>query len=137
MSGIRPPGGFKLAINRKKDNDVKTYRNGVTVNFFDVAVFLLSSLLTGGPRFNINIITGSGVMTIIVYKELTRNPEIKNLPIWILPNIWRLGLLRDIKFGKNVSDKKLLNAAKCQGLFPNCQITLSITLKLLRCVFLF
>ena len=81
MSGIRLPGGFKLAINRKKDNDVKTYRNGVTVNFFDVAVFLLSSLLTGGPRFNINIITGSGVMTIIVYKELTRNPEIKNLPI--------------------------------------------------------
>ena len=79
MSGIRPPGGFKLAINRKKDNDVKTYRNGVTVNFFDVAVFLLSSLLTG-PRFNINIITGSGVMTIIVYKELTRNPEIQKSP---------------------------------------------------------
>ena len=40
-------------------------------NFFDVAMFLLSSLVTG-PSFM------SGVMAIFVYKGLTRNPEIGN-----------------------------------------------------------
>ena len=54
-------------------------------------------------------------MTIFIFKKLTRNPEIGNTPVWILPNIWRLGRVRDAKFGTNVSNKKLLNAAKCQG----------------------
>ena len=31
------------------------------------------------PKFPDNIITGSGVMTIFVYKGLTRNPEIPRL----------------------------------------------------------
>ena len=66
-------------------------------------------------KFHVNIMTGSGVMTIFVYKGLTRNTEIGNTPFWVLPNIWRLGQARDTKFGKNVSNKMLLNAAKCQG----------------------
>ena len=66
-------------------------------------------------QFHVNIMTGSGVMTIFVYKGLTRNTEIGNTPFWVLPNIWRLGQARDTKFGKNVSNKMLLNAAKCQG----------------------
>ena len=34
--------------------------------------------------------TGSGVMTIIVYKRLTRSPEIaKTTYVWVLPNNWR------------------------------------------------
>ena len=66
-------------------------------------------------KFHINIMTGSGVMTIFVYKRLTRNTEIGNTPFWVLPNIWRLGRARDTKFGKNVSNKLLLNATKCQG----------------------
>ena len=32
-----------------------------------------------------------------------------------MPNIWRLGQATDSKFGTNVSNKKLLNATKCQG----------------------
>ena len=64
---------------------------------------------------HVNIITGSGVMTIIVYKGLIKNPKIGNTPGWGLPNIWRLGQVRDTKFGTNVSNKKLLNAPKCQG----------------------
>ena len=59
--------------------------------------------------------TGSGIMTNFVYKVLTRNPETRNTPVWVLPNIWRLGGVRDTKFGTNVSNKKLLNAAKCQS----------------------
>ena len=37
----------------------------------------MSTLVTG-PSFIVNIITGSGVMTIFFYKGLTRNPEIEN-----------------------------------------------------------
>ena len=39
-----------------------------------------SSVLTG-PKFHVNIITGSEAMTIFVYKGLTRNPEIANAAI--------------------------------------------------------
>ena len=81
-------------------------------NFFDVVLFLLSSYWS---KFHVNIITGSGVMTIFFYKGLTRNPEIRNTPIWVLPNIRRLGQIRDTKFGTNVSNKILLKAAKCQA----------------------
>ena len=50
--------------------------------FFDVAVFLLSSLVVvSWFRLHINIMTGPGVMTIFAYKELTRNPEIRNTPV--------------------------------------------------------
>ena len=65
-------------------------------------------------KFHVNITTGSGVMTIFFYKGLTIYPEIGNTPVWALPNIWRLGWVRDTKFGTNVSNEMLLNAAKCQ-----------------------
>ena len=54
-------------------------------------------------------------MTIFVYQGMTRNAEIRKTLFEFLPKIWRLGQVRDTKFGKNVSDKMLLNAAKCQG----------------------
>ena len=66
-------------------------------------------------KFHVNIITGSGIMTIFFYKGLTRNPEIGNTPVWVLPNIWRLGRIMDTKFGTNVSNRMLLNASKFQG----------------------
>ena len=34
------------------------------------------------------------------------------LPLRVLPNIWRLGQVSDSKFGRNVSNKVLLNTAK-------------------------
>ena len=36
-------------------------------------------------KFHVNVITGSGVMTIFFYKGLTRNPEIGYIPVWVLP----------------------------------------------------
>ena len=54
-------------------------------------------------------------MIIFFYKGLTKNQEIGNTPVWVLPNIWRLGWVRDTKFGADVSNELLLNAAKCQG----------------------
>ena len=66
-------------------------------------------------KFHVNIIIGFGVVTISFYKELNRNPEIGNTPVWVLPNIWRLGQVWNTKFGANMSNKMLLNTSKCQG----------------------
>ena len=52
-------------------------------------------------------------MTIFFYKELARNPDIENTTVF--PNIWKLGWVRDTKFGTSVSNEMLLNAAKCKG----------------------
>ena len=54
-------------------------------------------------------------MTIFVYKGLTRNPEIGNTTIGVLPDIFRLGRVRDTEFGMNAFNGMLLNAGKCQG----------------------
>ena len=56
-------------------------------------------------------------MTIFFYKELTRNLEIGNNPIWVLLNIWRLGWVMDSKFDTSASNEMLLNAAKCLTAF--------------------
>ena len=50
VSGIRSPDCFKLARNPKNDNDVTIFRHDVNINFFDVVLFHLSSLVTG-PSF--------------------------------------------------------------------------------------
>ena len=65
-------------------------------------------------KFHVNVITGSGVVTICVYKELTRKPEIRNICVWVFPKIWRLGRVRNTIFGTNVSNKKILNNVKYQ-----------------------
>ena len=54
-------------------------------------------------------------MTISFYKALTRNLEILNNPVWALPNIWRLGRVKNTKFGAKATKKLLLNPAKFQG----------------------
>ena len=84
-------------------------------NFFDVVLFLFFFVkFSYWSKFHVNIITGSGVMTIFFCKGLTRNPKIGNTPVWVLPNIRRLGGVWDTKFGKSVSNEMLLNAAKYQ-----------------------
>ena len=83
-------------------------------DFFDIVLYLVSSLVPGF-KFHLNIITGSEVMTIYFYKGMTRNPEIRNTPVWVLPDTWRLQRVSDNKFGTDVSNSMLLNAAKCQG----------------------
>ena len=79
-------------------------------NVFDVEVFLLSILVTGP---SVNIITVSRVRTI--YHWLNRNPEIGNISVGVLQNVWRLGWVRDTQFSTNVSHEVLLNAEKFQA----------------------
>ena len=45
-------------------------------NFFDV-FFVFFVKFSYCSKFHVNIIPGSGVMTILFYKGLTRNPEMK------------------------------------------------------------
>ena len=86
----------------------------VIVKFFWLFFFCLVKF-SYWSKFHVNIITGSGVMTISFYKGFTRNPEIGKTLARLLPNIWRLGWVKNTKFGRNVSNKMLLNSAKCQG----------------------
>ena len=114
VSGIRPPDCSKLAKNHKNDNDVTILRHDVNLKFFwRCFVFLVK--FSYWSKFHFNIITGSGIMAIFFYKGLTRNPEVRNTPVWVLPNIWGLGRAMDTKFRMNVSNRMLRNAAKFQG----------------------
>ena len=79
-------------------------------NFF---VFLFK--FSYWSKFHVNIITGSGVMTIYFCKGLTRNLQIGNTPIRVFPNIWRLEQVSNTKFGKIIFNKVLLNPEKFQG----------------------
>ena len=80
--------------------------------FFDVVLFLLWSLVTGLSFMSIP----SLVVELWQFSFIRDwNTEIENIPLWVLPNIWRLGQVGDSKFGTKVSNKILLNAAKCQG----------------------
>ena len=51
--GIRFPDCSELAKNPKNDNDVIIFPHNVNVNFFDVVLFLLSSLVTGSSSMSI------------------------------------------------------------------------------------
>ena len=41
--------------------------------------------------------------------------KIRNTNVWVLPIIWRLGRVKNTKFGTNVSNEMLLRPSKCQG----------------------
>ena len=93
-----------MAINWKNDTGATICQNDIII------IFVILPCLFCQISF-----TGSGVLTIFIYRGLTRNPEIRNTHTWVLLNIWRLGHVRDTEFGTNVSNEMLLNAAKCQG----------------------
>ena len=63
-------------------------------------------------------------MTIFFYQGLTRNPEIGNTPVWVLPNIWRLGRVMDTKFGTN-------SVIGCYWMLQNSRVTASTVFELL------
>ena len=113
VSGIWPPDCSKLAKNPKSDTDVIIFRHDVKFNSF--LTFCFSCQVCHCSKFHVNIITGSGIMTIFFYKGLTRNPDIGNTLVWVLFNIWRLGQVMGTKFGTNIPNKMLLNTAKFQS----------------------
>ena len=96
-------------IGRKfgKSNDVTIFRHEVTIKIF-WRCFVSSVKFSYWSKFHVNIIIGSGVMTIFFYKGLTRNPEIGNTPVWVLSNIWRVRWVANTKFDKIVLPYKAL-----------------------------
>ena len=93
LSGIRLPDCSKLAINPKSESDVIIFRHDLSVKVFWWS-FVSLVKFRYCFRFHVNIITGSGVMTIFFYKGLTGNLEIRNTSVWVLPNIWGQGQVR-------------------------------------------
>ena len=107
LSRIRLPDCSKLTTNLKNTNDAIICRNNFIINFFDVALFVLSGLVSG-PSF---MLTSSLVLEfwqVLAIKVLTKNPDIENIPVWDLSNIWRQGQFRDTKFSMNASNKMLV-----------------------------
>ena len=115
VSGIRPLDCSKLVKNPNNDNDITIFWHDVNIKIFFWRYFVSLVKFSYWSKFHVNIITSSGIKTIFFYKGLTRNLEIRNTSVWVLPNIWRLGRVMDTKFGMNVSNRMLLNAAKFQG----------------------
>ena len=76
-------------------------------------------------KFHVNIMTGSGFMTVFVYKGLTRNLEIESTPIWVLPNIWRPEQVKDTKL-------KRMSLIKHSWMLQNAWVTAFTDSKLLN-----
>ena len=77
---MRTGSGFRIAPNLPYIGKM-TMTSQLSKNlliFFYLAVFLLSTLVTG-QKFHVNIMTG--VKKIFAYKRLTRNLEIVNTPV--------------------------------------------------------
>ena len=106
-------GWLQIGHKLVKDNDVRICWYDFIVKFFwSYHISLVNS--SYWFKFHVNIVIDFGVMTILVYKRLTRNPDFKNIPVWVLSNIPRIGWVMDTKFATNISNKNSLNAAKCQ-----------------------
>ena len=76
MSGIGPPDCSKLVKNPKNDNDVTIFRHDVIVKFFWRCYVSLVKF-SYWSKFYVNIITGSGIITIFSYNW----PEIRKWEI--------------------------------------------------------
>ena len=63
----------------------------------DAVLFLLPKLVTG-PSFMSIFSVALESYDNFLYKGLTRSLEIGNTPVYILPNIWRLGQVKYTKF---------------------------------------
>ena len=98
--------GFQIAPIGHKLEKWQWYHNSKT--WHQCQIYLILPILFS------NLVISSSFMSMTT-RGLTRNPEIGNTPVCILPNIWRLGRVRDTKFRMNVSNEMLLNAAKCQS----------------------
>ena len=114
---MRPKSGFQIALNWPQIGKGQWLHDLLIWHHCHVFLHCFVSLLKFSywSKFHANIITGSGVMTIYFYKGFTRYPKIGNTNVCVLPNIWRLRRVRDTSFGTDVSNKMLLNAAKCQS----------------------
>ena len=112
VSQIWLPDCSKLAVNWENDNDISIFQHVIVNSLWCCFISLVK--FSYWSKFHVNFITCSRVMTISFYNGLTKNLEIRNTPVWILPNTWRLGQVRNTTFGTNISNKMLLNASNAR-----------------------
>ena len=110
---VRNPASGILQICHKSEksqwrHNVPTWRHR---HFYDVGLFLLSSLVIGSSFMSIS----SLVLELWQFIFIRVWPEIGNTPVWVLPNIWRLEQVKDVRLGTNVSNEILLKLAKCMS----------------------
>ena len=129
---MRPKYGFWIVINWSQIGKMAMLQlfdmTSSSIFFWRYIVCLAN--FSYWSKFHVNIITGSGIMTIFFYKGLTRNPEIGNTPVWVLRAIWRMGPVTNIKFGTNVSNK-MTSLIKCYWMLQNARVK-TVTVSELR-----
>ena len=81
--------------------------------FFDVVLCFLSSLDGASFKSISSLVLELRQFTFI--RDGQKIQKSKKKKILVLPNIWRLEQVRDTKFGTDIFNEMLLNAAKCQG----------------------
>ena len=106
---MHPESGFPIALNWPKLG--KVIGTSQFTNMTLLPIFLCCCIFVVKfnycSKFHFNIITGSGVIAIFVYKILIENLEIGIIPVWILPNwgeLGGLGWVRDTRFGTKVTE---------------------------------
>ena len=105
----------------------------MTLKFFNMTsssnflwrCFVLCDRFSYWSKFHVNIITGSGLMTIFFYQGLTRNMEIRNTPVWVLTNNLRLGEL-------GIPNLAQISLIKCYWMLQNDRVTAFTVSELLR-----
>ena len=114
-SGIRLSDGCKLAINRKKDNDVKICRYEVIVNFSDAAVFFLSRLVTGPSFMSMSWL----VLKLWQFSFIKNWPEVRKSKI---PPSEFCPISRD--WGKlRIPNLAQMSLIKCYWMLENARVT--------------
>ena len=114
---MRPESGFWISPNWPKTGKTvmtsQFFDIRLSLNFFDVALFLLSSLVTV-PIF---MSLSSLVLELWQFLFIRDWPKIRkrDCPRLSFAQYLETGRVKKTKFGTNISDKMLLNAAKWQG----------------------
>ena len=113
VSESQLPDDFKFTISWKKDNDVKICWHDVIVNFFNVVVFLLSSLVTGPSFMPISWL----ILELWQFSFIEDWPEIRNqkYPRLSFAQYMETGEGKGYQILRKCLHKKLLNTEKCQG----------------------
>ena len=113
MPKIRLPNWPKLALNPKYDNDVTVCWNDFIVEFFWRCRVPLVKFSYGPNFMSISsLVLKSWQFSISEIYQKSGNLKYSRLNF---ANIWRLRKVRVTNFYMIASDKKSLNAAKCQG----------------------
>ena len=87
-----------------------------STKFFNGILLLLWSLHTGPSFMSISWLVWKLWQFSFIrdWPEIWKSEIPGNTPIWVLPNVWRLGQAMDTTFGRNVCNSMLVNAENPQ-----------------------